>query len=343
MLYFTSDYMEGAHPNILKRLNETNLVHSVGYGLDEYSESAKEKIRKICQIPDADIFFLIGGTQTNSIVIDSMLESYKGVISADTGHINLHEAGSVEYTGHKIFLLPHDKGKIKADQISSEMEKYINDSNKDHMVMPGLVYISQPTEYGTLYSISELKQLRQVCNKYNLYLFADGARLAYALGSSENTVSLKDLAKLCDVFYIGGTKCGAFYGEAVVFPKHNTVPHFMTIMKQRGALAAKGRILGIQFDTLFSDNLYENLGKHAVSLADKIRAGLKSTDYTETIKNTTNQIFILMNKKQAAKLSKYVQMSFWEEHSVDKVVMRLVTSWATTEEDTAELIDVLKK
>ncbi len=274
MLSFASDYMEGAHPLIMKRLMETNLEKTAGYGLDEYSESARDKIRRACNAPNADVFLLSGGTQTNAAIIDALLRSYQGVIAADTGHITVHEAGAIEFSGHKVLPLTNHNGKISAEQIEECIDNYQCDDNRDHTVMPGMVYISQPTEYGTLYSLDELKKISSVCRRNSLPLYLDGARLAYALACPENNVSLPDIAALCDAFYIGGTKCGAMFGEAVVIPKHNYIPHLFTIIKQHGALIAKGRITGIQFDTLFTDDLYYRIGETAIEAAVRIRNAL---------------------------------------------------------------------
>lgn len=349
-LLFASDYMEGAHPAILKRLLETNLEKSAGYGFDEYSESAREKIRAACNAPEADIFFLVGGTQTNATVIDAMLRPYQGVIAARTGHISVHEAGAIEAGGHKVLELEPDvksvtkqpaAGKLTAEQVQSCIDVYWQDENHEHMVMPGMVYISQPTEFGTLYSLEELTALSQVCRKAGIPLYMDGARLAYALACDANDVTLPDIAALCDAFYIGGTKCGALFGEAVVFPKHNTVPHFFTIVKQHGALLAKGRIAGLQFDTLFTDGLYEEAGRNAISAADRIRAALTEKGYRQAFHAPTNQVFLLLSKERAAELSSKIEMSFWENRGNDFVVMRICTSWATQQEDVERLIKML--
>ena len=232
-LYFASDYMEGAHPAIIQKLIETNLEKTVGYGLDPYTEDAKEKIRKACGAPDAEVFLLVGGTQTNATVIDALLKSYQGVVAAKTGHIATHESGAIEFGGHKVLTLPEKDGKISAVQIEKLVKDFYDDANYEHMVMPGMVYISQPTEYGTLYSKEELTTISKVCRKNHLPLYVDGARLAYALASQENDVTLADLAALCDVFYIGGTKCGALFGEAVVIPHKGLIPHFFTIIMVR--------------------------------------------------------------------------------------------------------------
>jgi len=340
-LAFASDYMEGAHPAILQRMIETNMIKTAGYGADEFSESARQKIREACQAPDAEIHFLVGGTQTNATVIDALLRSCQGVIAPATGHISVHEAGAIELGGHKVLTLPQENGKITASAIRACVEAYWNDENHEHMVMPGMVYISQPSEYGTLYSLGELSAISEVCHRHRIPLFVDGARLAYALACPENDVTLPDLARLCDAFYIGGTKCGALFGEAVVFPKRNTVPHFFTIVKQHGALLAKGRIAGIQFDTLFTDRLYEQVGQNAIAAADRIRAALIEKGYQLAFDTPTNQIFILLDEAQLKKLSAKVDMSFWEKTPDGQTIMRIATSWATQEAEVNRLISCL--
>ena len=337
---FTSDYMEGAHPAILQRLLETNMEKTDGYGSDEYSESAREKIRHICNAPDADVYFLIGGTQTNATIIDALLRSYEGVISAETGHIAVHESGAIEFGGHKVLTLPHENGKISAAEIRRCMENFLRDENHEHMVKPGMVYLSFPTEYGTLYSLDELTQISSVCREYHLPLYVDGARLAYALACPENDISLPDLARLCDVFYIGGTKCGALFGEAVVIPKHNFIPHVFTIIKQHGALLAKGRIAGIQFDTLFTDDLYLRIGRNAIEAAQRIREALSRKGYRLAFGSPTNQIFPELENSRCAALSEQVEMAFWEYSDDTHTIMRIATSWATTNEDTDRLIEL---
>ena len=340
-LAFASDYMEGAHPAILQRMIETNMIKTAGYGADEFSESARQKIREACQAPDAEIHFLVGGTQTNATVIDALLRSCQGVIAPATGHISVHEAGAIELGGHKVLTLPQENGKITASAIRACVEAYWNDENHEHMVMPGMVYISQPSEYGTLYSLGELSAISEVCHRHRIPLFVDGARLAYALACPENDVTLPDLARLCDAFYIGGTKCGALFGEAVVFPKRNTVPHFFTTVKQHGALLAKGRIAGIQFDTLFTDRLYEQVGQNAIAAADRIRAALIEKGYQLAFDTPTNQIFILLDEAQLKKLSAKVDMSFWEKTPDGQTIMRIATSWATQEAEVNRLISCL--
>ena len=340
-LFFASDYMEGAHPRILERLMETNLLKTEGYGLDAFSESARAKIRKACGTPEADVFFLVGGTQTNATMIDAMLRPYQGVIASEAGHISTHEAGAIEFGGHKVLTLPHHNGKLSADGIRDCIQGYLQDDNHEHMVMPGMVYISQPTEFGTLYSLEELERISTVCRENGVPLYLDGARLAYALACPENDVSLPDLGRLCDAFYIGGTKCGALFGEAVVIPRHQAIPHLFTIIKQHGALLAKGRIAGIQFDTLFTDGLYEQVGKTAIDAAGRIRRALEEKGYQLAFPSPTNQIFPVLDREKAKALSEKVEMSFWENRDEDHTVFRIATSWATGDDEVNRLIECL--
>ena len=340
-LSFASDYMEGAHPLILKKLAETNLEKTAGYGLDEYSESAREKIRAACGTPEAEVFFLAGGTQANAVMISALLRPWQGVISAGSGHISVHEAGAIEYGGHKVLALPHHDGKLTAEAVRECMETYLQDANRDHMVMPGMVYLSHPTEYGTLYSLAELRAISEVCRRYQIPLYLDGARLAYALACPENDITLPDLGALCDAFYIGGTKCGALFGEAVVIPVRGAVPHLFTMIKQHGALLAKGRITGIQFDVLFTDDLYLRIGRPAIEAAARIREALAAKGYDLTPPSPTNQLFICLDQAQAAVLSEKVEMSFIEQTQDNRVIMRIVTSWATTPEQADRLIACL--
>ena len=342
-LYFASDYMEGAHPAIMKKLMETNLEKTVGYGQDPYTEDAKEKIRKACNAPEAEVHFLVGGTQTNATVIGALLASYQGVIAAETGHVSSHEAGAIEAGGHKVLTIPQTDGKISAEKVEEVLNTFKEDGNRDHMVMPGMVYISQPTEYGTLYNRQELEALSKVCRSNGIPLYLDGARLAYALACSANDVTLVDIAACCDAFYIGGTKCGALFGEAVVFPKPGLIPHFFTIIKQHGALLAKGRILGIQFDVLFENDLYEHIGEPAIAAADKIREGLKENGIELYLDAPTNQVFCVVENAFMEKLAQKVEFSFWEKKDENHTVIRFATSWATTMEDVDELIKLIKQ
>lgn len=341
MLYFTSDYMEGAHEKVLSKLSESNMEHLSGYGTDIYCDRAKEKIKALCQCDSADVFFLVGGTQTNSVIINALLKSYEGVVCADNGHIYTHEAGAVEFTGHKVLNLPGECGKLKADTLLKYLETFFADENHEHAVFPGMVYISHPTEYGTLYSKAELEQLSSVCQKYDIPLYLDGARLGYGLMSKNTDVTLPDIARLCDAFYIGGTKVGALCGEAVVFTKNNTPKHFMTIVKQHGALLAKGRLLGVQFDALFTDNLYFDISRHAIDMAELLKQGLLQKEYCFYMDSPTNQQFIIMENTQMEALKKEVAFSFWEKYDETHTVVRFATSWATKEEDVKALLDLL--
>ena len=341
-LPFSSDYMEGCHPAVLDRLVRTNLEHTPGYGTDNYTASAKDKIRRAADCPDAGVFFLVGGTQTNSTVIRSLLRLWEGVLAADTGHIATHEAGAIEAGGHKVLTLPHSFGKISAEAIDRYVTGFYADGNHEHMVAPGMVYISQPTEFGTLYSLEELTAISEVCRRHRLPLYVDGARLAYALSSPQNDVTLADLARLTDVFYIGGTKCGAMFGEAVVIPDPSILPHFFTLIKQSGALLAKGRLLGLQFDALFTDGLYESIGRDAVGYAARIQDAVRECGWPLYLESPTNQIFPILTDEELACLEKYAEVSFWEKADAEHTVIRIATCWATTEEDVDKLLEVLK-
>ena len=340
MLYFINDYSEGAATEILDKMLESNLSKQSGYGSDEFCLSAKEKIKKALNA-DAEIFFVSGGTQANKIVIASILKNYEGVIAADTGHISVHEAGAIENTGHKVIGLKSKNGKIDADAIRKYCSEFYADVNHEHMVYPGMVYLSQPTEYGSIYLKKELESIGEICKEYKMPLFIDGARLAYALGSCECDTDLADIAGLCDVFYIGGTKCGALIGEAIVFTNKELCKHFFTNMKLFGGVLAKGRLLGIQFDTLFTDNLYKRLGKSGVDAAMKIKKALLQKGYELYIDSPTNQQFIVVDDALRERLSKDVAFGFMETLENGKHVIRFCTSWATNDEDVERLIDVL--
>lgn len=341
MLSFESDYTEGAHEEILKRLLETNLEQLSGYGNDKYCESAKEKIKKACECPDADIYFLVGGTQTNQTVIDTMLAPYEGVIAAVTGHVSSHEAGAIEYTGHKVLELPQHDGKIHAEELEAYLRNFWQDANHEHMVFPGMVYLSHPTEYGTLYSSAELENISAICRAHQIPLYLDGARLGYGLMSHHTDVTLPLIAECCDAFYIGGTKVGALCGEAVVFTNHSTPKHFLTRIKQHGALLAKGRLLGIQFDTLFTDDLYFRISRHAIDMAELLKKGLLEKGYSFYLDSPTNQQFIILKDEEMDRLKKHVAFGFWEKPDEDHTVVRFATSWATKEEDIAQLMELL--
>lgn len=347
---FSSDYTKGAHPRLLKRLEETNFEQISGYGTDDYCKSAASKIKAACNQKDADVFFLVGGTQTNQTIIDMLLEPYEGVVAAQTGHVAAHEAGAIEFSGHKVLTLPSfdeapnttdreravysdQVGKIKAADLEKFVDNFYADDNHEHMVFPGAVYISHPTEYGTLYTKDELIELSKVCKKYDLPLFLDGARLGYGLMSKRTDVTLSDIAELVDVFYIGGTKVGALFGEAVVFPHKVPVKHPIPIIKQHGALLAKGWLLGLSFDTLFTDNLYMEISQNAIEMAELLRKGLKEKGYQLYIDSPTNQQFIIMENDRLDALSEHVSYGFWEKYDETHTVIRLATDWATTRED----------
>ena len=341
MLFFVNDYCEGAHPAILQKLLETNMEKLSGYGTDKYCDSAKEKIRKACGCPDADVFFLVGGTQTNATIIGSVLNRYEGVLAAQTGHVSCHEAGAIEYTGHKVLTLPAENGKIKAESITDYVETFYGDESHDHMVFPGMVYISHPTEYGTLYSRKELEELSAVCREYKMPLYLDGARLIYGIASTETDVTLQDIAKLCDVFYIGGTKAGTLCGEAVVFTGNTMPKHFLTRVKQHGALLAKGRLVGVQFDALFTDDLYKEIGRNAIETAAVLKKGLQEKGYKFLLDSPTNQQFIILEVSKMEELLKEVQFSFWEKADDTHTIIRFATSWATRMEDVQKLLSLL--
>ena len=343
MISFESDYTEGAHEKILQRLAETNREQLSGYGSDPYCESARKKIREACGCPEADVSFLVGGTQANAVVIAALLKSYEGVIAARTGHVNCHEAGAIEYTGHKVLELPEHRGKLDAGDLGRYLKTFYEDEVHSHMVFPGMVYISHPTEYGTLYSRDELRQISAVCRQYKIPLYLDGARLGYGLMSHQTDVTLADVAECCDVFYIGGTKVGALCGEAVIFPRRNAPEHFMTIMKQHGALLAKGRLLGIQFDTMFTDGLYERISGHAIEMAEKMKQGLKELGCEFYLDSPTNQQFIVLEDGQLQKLKEQVAYSFWEKKDENHTVIRLAVSWATGEDQVEKLLDIMRE
>ena len=340
-LNFACDYLEGAHPLILERLLKANLEKNPGYSQDKYCDSAKEKIRKACNCPDAEIHFLSGGTQANAMVIKYLLSAYQGVIAPATGHISLHESGAIEHGGHKVLCAPEYNGKLHAEDVEKMVKDFQNDGNKDMMVMPGMVYISQPTESGTLYCLAEMEEIARICRENGLYFYVDGARLAYALGCPENDVTLSDLARLCDCFYIGGTKCGTMFGEAVVFPKAGLIPYFYPLTKQHGAMFAKGWLMGLQFDTLFTDGMYENIGKDAIKFADQIRQKVTGKGWKLRYGSPTNQVFVELTDEDYEKVQEKVIVSFWEKADESHTVIRFATSWATTQADVDKLLAVL--
>ncbi|MFS5262213.1 aminotransferase class V-fold PLP-dependent enzyme [Streptococcus agalactiae] len=341
MLHFENDYNKGAHPELLNALIETNDQGLSGYGTDSYCQQAADKIREVCSCPQAEVEFLVGGTQTNQVVISSMLASYEGVIAAETGHVSSHEAGAIEFSGHKVLTLPSHNGKLLLSEVATYIETFYADGNYQHMVFPGMVYISHPTEYGTLYSKAELEELSKICKHYQIPLFIDGARLGYGLAAKDTDVDFPTIAALSDVFYIGGTKMGALAGEAVVFTKKNRPKQFTTIVKQHGALLAKGRLLGLAFDRFFTDNLYLKIGKHAIDLAEELKIILEEKGYSFYLKSPTNQQFIIVENTKLADLAKNVAYSFWEKYDDHHTVIRLATSWSTSREDVTALRNVL--
>lgn len=342
MISFECDYNNGAHPKVLEHLVETNEKQSLTYGFDEWSDSAKQKIREACGTPDAQIFFLSGGTQTNMTVIDGMTDHYQAVITAETGHINVHEAGAVEFTGHKVIALPAHNGKMDAQELADYMDWFVNDESTEHLAQPGLVYLTFPTEYGTLYSAKEIDRIHAVCQQYGLKLFIDGARMGYGLTATISDVDLSFLASHCEAFYIGGTKVGALCGEAVVFPKATDMPrHFFSIIKQHGALMAKGRLIGIQFDALFTDGLYLHIARHANVMAEKMKQMFVERDYQFSIDSPTNQQFVIIPNEKVKELEKKVLFTHWAPYDKNSMVCRFVTSWATTDEDLMILSEII--
>ncbi len=342
MISFECDYLEGCHEKVLEALVRTNREQQPGYGEDSYSKSAKEKIRRACQAPEADIYFLTGGTQTNQTVIDTMLAAYEGVVAAETGHVNVHEAGAIEFSGHKVLTVPSHDGKVAVDEVEAYVKKFYEDESHEHMVFPGMLYISHPTEYGTLYTAAELKALAGVCATYQMKLFVDGARLGYGLMAQNTDVTLPMLAELCDVFYIGGTKVGALSGEAIVFPRNNAPAHFLTRIKQHGALAAKGRLIGVQFDTLFTDELYFQISRHAIAMAGKLKEIFEQAGYNFYLDSPTNQQFLVVEDQVLEQWKTQVGYSFWEKYDENHTVVRFATSWATTEEQLEALRKIVQ-
>lgn len=343
MYYFTSDYTEGCHPKLLQALTETNSEQTVGYGEDEYCQEARERIRKACEAPQADVHFLVGGTQANLTAICAALRPHQGVFAAVTSHLSTHEAGAIERTGHKVIECIGKDGKLRAEQIEKGWIKYDTDPSRNHWVQPKMVYISQPTELGTLYSKKELQDIYAVCKAHGLYLFIDGARMGYGLASPENDLTLPEIAKNCDMFIIGGTKVGALFGEALVICEDKLKEDFFSIMKQGGAVLAKGRLLGIQFKTLFTDDLYMEISRHAITQAMKIKKALEEKGIPLYMKSPTNQQFAILTKEQWDTLSQDFILSLWEYLDDGRLAVRLCTSWATREDKVEELITAIAK
>ena len=343
MIRFNCDYSEGAHPRILEKLAQTNLEQTPGYGQDTYCRQAADLIKSLCQTPQAEVHFLAGGTQTNLTVIAACLRPYQTVIAADSGHINVHEAGAIEATGHRVLTVPEQNGKLTAEQIARCCKEHWLDDNPEFAPQPKLVYISFPTEYGTLYSKEELCAIRRVCDENNLFLFVDGARLGYGLEAAGNDVTLADLAACCDVFYIGGTKIGALLGEAVVIVNPKLQKDFRYLMKQKGAMLAKGRILGLQFLALFEDGLYFKLSKHADDMAQIIRQACLDSGFKFLYDSPTNQQFPVMPGELVKRLEE--SYSFYHVKYLDhhRCAIRICTSWATRREDVEQLAADIRK
>lgn len=340
MIHFDCDYMAGAHPEVLDAIVKNNQVQTAGYGCDDYCERAKELIRKACAAPDAAVHFMVGGTQTNSTVLDGILGRIDGVIAAESAHINVHEAGAVELFSHKVIALPSHDGKLCPSEVESYLHDFYADDTNEHMVAPGAVYISFPTELGTLYSLDELGRLSVVCKQYGIPLYIDGARLGHGLAASPD-VTMPDIARLCDIFYIGGTKMGALMGEAVVCTNDKLLPRFFSLMKAHGAVLAKGRLLGMQFEAFFKDGLYERIGKHTVTLALGLRKALEDKGFKPFIDSPTNQQFFTLPNEVIDRLMQAATFEYWGPRGVTESKVRFVTSWETTEADIATLKSLL--
>jgi len=338
MIYFDSDYMAGAHPKVMERLNETNLEQTTGYGTDVYTARAADLIREACGAPEARIHFLVGGTQTNATVIDGILARHEGVLAAESGHINVHESGAIEATGHKVLVLPSYQGKVSADDVRDYIASFYGDDTYEHMVAPGMLYISFPTEYGTVYSLKELEDISSACHDAGIPLFVDGARLGFGLAAEGGDVTLRDIARLADVFYIGGTKVGALFGEAVVITNPLILRNFVPLVKQHGALLAKGRLLGLQFEALFDDGLYFRIGKDTVQKAKALKKAFEANGFKSAIDSPTNQQFFVLPNTVIDRLKENVSFEMWGPRGETESTVRFVTGWSTSDED----IDMLQ-
>ena len=341
MLAFECDYNNGAHPLVLQHLMDTNNTAEVGYGEDTYCLHAAALIRDFCGTPNADVYFLAGGTQTNVVILSSILQPFEGVLCAESGHIHVHEAGAIEHLGIKTLALPSHQGKIECSELSAWCERFYADDNREHMVFPGAVYISHPTEYGTLYTKDELNRIAEVCRKYDMRLFMDGARLGYGLASLHTDVTIQDIANVCDVFYIGGTKAGALCGEAVVFPNGTMPGHFANHVKKHGAMLAKGRLIGVQFEALFTDGLYRKISDHAIRMAELLKQKLHEKDCRFFLETDTNQQFLIVENEKLAAWKPYIRYSYWEPYDETHTVIRFATSWSTKPEDIEALSEWL--
>ena len=342
MIRFDCDYMAGAHCEVLEALVATNMELTTGYGNDSYTAEAKALICEACGVPDAEVMFLVGGTQTNATAIDGILRRHEGVLAAESGHIAVHESGAIEASGHKVLTLPHSDGKVCAEDVDRYIREFYADETYQHMVAPGMLYISQPTEFGTLYSLRELEALSATCRKHDIPLYIDGARMAYGLKAEGADFTLRDIARLADVFYIGGTKCGTLFGEALVVVNRQLLTNLFPLVKQHGALLAKGRLLGVQFGVLFRDGLYERIGEHAVRLAVRVREAMRRAGYKIVIESPTNQQFFHLPNEVIDRLRANVSFDYWGPRGERDSVVRFVTSWATTDEDVDRLCEILR-
>lgn len=341
MIHFDTDYMSGAHPKVMERLLETNTDQTPGYGTDHYTADAKQRILDACGTPDARVYFLVGGTQTNSTVIDGVLARHEGVLCAESGHINVHESGAIEATGHKVLTLPTYDGKVAAADVRNFIDNFYSDDTYEHMVAPGMLYISFPTEYGTVYTLKELEEISDVCHKAGIPLFIDGARLGYGLAADGGDVTLKDIARLSDVFYIGGTKIGALFGEAVVVTNTSLLKNFVPLVKQHGALLAKGRLLGVQFQALFTDSLYETISNDCVRRAIRLKDVFASRGYKVEVDSPTNQQFFRLPNHVVNRLKEEVSFELWGPMGETESVVRFVTGWTTTDQDIDRLEEIV--
>ena len=341
MLYFNNDYNEICHPAVLKKISESAGLQNPGYGTDSCCARAAELVRKKCAAPNAAVHFLVGGTQTNLTVIAASLRPHQGVIAADSGHVNVHETGAIEATGHKVILVPSRDGKVRPEQAAKIVESQSLSMDAEHIVQPKMVYISNPTEYGTMYSLAELEALSAMCKEKGLYLYVDGARMGYGLAAKGNDATLVDYARLCDAFYIGGTKVGAMFGEIVVIPNPSIAEDFRYLMKQRGGMLAKGWLLGLQFEALFEDDLYLQISAHADKMADQIRTTLADLGYKLYLPGDTNQIFVSLPDTLLAELGKEFTYANWEKADENNTVVRFCTSWATVQENVDKLCNAL--
>jgi len=343
MIYFNNDYNEISHPAVMKKIKECAGVQNPGYGTDDCCVRAAALIREKCAAPNAAVHFLVGGTQTNLTVIAASLRPHQGVIAADSGHVNVHETGAIEATGHKVILVPSPDGKVQPAQVAAIVESQSLSMDAEHIVQPKMVYISNPTEYGTMYSLAELETLSALCHEKGLYLYVDGARMGYGLAAEGNDITLADYAKLCDAFYIGGTKVGAMFGECVVIPNLSIAEDFRYLMKQRGGMLAKGWLLGLQFEALFEDDLYFRISAHADKLADQIRNTLSTLGYDLYLPGVTNQVFVKLPNKLLSELGKEFTFATWEKADDEHTVVRFCTSWATLQENVNKLCSALTR